>query len=33
MKKIQYFTMCEEKNRGYRIIELIFYCFLTNLGI
>ena len=29
----QYFTICEEKNPGYRIIELICYCFLTNLGI
>ena len=24
--------ICEEKNTGYRIIELICYCFLTNLG-
>ena len=31
-KKTQYFTICEEKNPGYRIIELICYC-LTNLGI
>ena len=30
---MQYFTSCEEKNPGYRIIELICYCFLTNLGI
>ena len=32
-KIIQYFTICDEKNPGYRIIELICYCFLTNLGI
>ena len=32
-KKNQYFTICEEKNPGYRIIEFIYYCFLTNLGI
>ena len=32
-KKMQYFTICDEKNPGYRIIELICYCFLTNLGI
>ena len=32
-KKMQYFTICEEKNPGYRIIELICYCFLTNVGI
>ena len=24
-KKMQYFTICEEKNPGYRIIELICY--------
>ena len=30
---MQYFTIGEEKNPGYRIIELICYCFLTNLGI
>ena len=30
---MQYFTICDEKNPGYRIIELICYCFLTNLGI
>ena len=30
---MQYFTICEEKNPGYRIIELICYCFLTNLRI
>ena len=30
---MQYFTICEEKNHGYRIIKLICYCFLTNLGI
>ena len=34
IKKMQYyFTICEEKNPGYRIIELICYCFLTNLRI
>ena len=32
-KKMQYFTICEEKNLGYRIIKLICYYFLTNLGI
>ena len=30
---MQYFTICDEKNPGYRIIELLCYCFLTNLGI
>ena len=30
---MQYFVICEEKNPGYRIIELIYYCFLTNLAI
>ena len=30
---MQYFTICEEKNPGYRIIESICYYFLTNLGI
>ena len=30
---MQYFPICDEKNPGYRIIELICYCFLTNLGI
>ena len=25
---MQYFTICEEKNPGYRIIKLICYCFL-----
>ena len=30
---MQYFTICEEKNPGFRFIELICYCFLTNLGI
>ena len=33
IKQMQYFTICEEKNPGNRIIELICYCFLTNLGI
>ena len=32
IKKMQYFTVCDEKKTGYRIIKLI-YCFLTNLGI
>ena len=32
-KKMRYFTICEEKNPGYRINELICYCLLTNLGI
>ena len=32
-KKNQYFTICDEKNPGDRTIELICYCFLTNLGI
>ena len=26
-------TICDEKNPGYRIVELICYCFLTSLGI
>ena len=30
---MQYFAICEEKNPGCRIIELICYYFLTNLGI
>ena len=30
---MQYFIICEEKNPGYRIIELVCYCFLTNLGL
>ena len=30
---MRYFTICDEKNPGYWIIELICYCFLTNLGI
>ena len=30
---MQYYTICDENNSGYRIIELICYCFLTNLGI
>ena len=30
---MRYFTICEEKNPAYRIIELICYCFLTNLRI
>ena len=30
---MQYFTLCDEKDPDYRIIELIFYCFLTNRGI
>ena len=30
---MQYFTICDEKNPGCRIIELICYCFLTNLAI
>ena len=30
---MQYFTICDEKNPSYRLIELIFYCFLINLGI
>ena len=30
---MQYFTICEEKIPGHRIIELICYCFLTNLEI
>ena len=30
-KNVQYLTICDEKNPGYRIIELIYYCFLTNL--
>ena len=30
---MQYFTICEEENPGYRIIELICYCFLSNPGI
>ena len=30
---MRYFTIYEEKNPGYRIIELICYCFLTNLRI
>ena len=30
---MQYFTICDEKNPGSRIIELICYCFLTDLGI
>ena len=30
---MQYFTFCEEKYPGHRIIELICYCVLTNLGI
>ena len=33
IKYMQYFTICAEKNPGYRIIKLICYCFLTNLGI
>ena len=33
IKKMHYFTICEEKNPGYQIIKLICYCFLTNLGI
>ena len=33
IKKMLYFTICAEKNPGYRIIELICYCFLTNLRI
>ena len=33
MKEMYYFTICDEKNPDYRIIELIDYCFLTNLGI
>ena len=32
-KKCYILTICDEKNSGYRIIELICYCFLTNLGI
>ena len=32
-KKMQYFTIYAEKSSGYRIIELIYYCFLTNFGI
>ena len=32
-KRMQYFTISEEKYPGYEIIELICYCFLTNLGI
>ena len=30
---MKYFTICDEKNPGYWIIELICYCFWTNLGI
>ena len=30
---MRYFTICEEKNPGYRIIKLICHCFLTNLRI
>ena len=33
IKKNRYFKTCDGKNPGYRIIELICYCFLTNLGI
>ena len=29
--KIQYFSICDEKNPGNGIIELICYCLLTNL--
>ena len=32
IKGMQCFTICDEKNPGYRIIELICY-YLTNLGI